>query len=55
MFLSLLLYYAPLPMAKRMLDLFFIEEEKILFKILIRAVLICKKEILSAKELEVRL
>jgi hypothetical protein len=55
MFLSLLLYYTPIEVCQRILDLFFIEQEKILFKVLIRAVLICKNEILENSELDVKL
>lgn len=51
-FICLLLDCAPVPMAKRLLDLFFIEEEKIVFRVLIRVVILCKKEILEASENE---
>jgi len=52
MFICLLLDSSPTPFAKRLLDLFFIEDEKIIFKVIIRAMLICKKELLIASETE---
>jgi len=55
MFICLLLDSSPTPFAKRLLDLFFIEDEKIIFKVIIRAMLICKKELLIASETEVNL
>lgn len=50
MFICLLIDCSPTPVAKRLLDLFFIEEEKILFKVIIRAIILCKKEILEASK-----
>lgn len=50
MFSCLFMDSSPLPIAKRLLDLFFIEEEKILFKFLIRAMTLCKDEILDASK-----
>jgi len=52
MFICLLLDSSPTPFAKRLLDLFLIEDEKIIFKVIIRAMLICKKELLIACETE---
>jgi len=45
MFICLLLDCAPLPLAQRFLDLFFIEGEATLFKVIIRAVILSKKDI----------
>jgi len=68
MFLSLFLLNTPIQLSKRIIDLFLIgkvkgilksefciEEEKILFKMLIRVIIICQKEILEKKYPEVDL
>lgn len=50
MFICLLLDSAPVELSKRLLDLFFIEQEKIIFRVLIRVVMLSKKEILEASK-----
>lgn len=48
-FITILLYYTPLDFSKRIIDIFLLEGESVIFNILIRIMLIKKKKILEYK------
>jgi len=49
----MLLLHTPIPISKRILDLFLIEGERTIFKTLLRALAICSKEISKQSTSEV--